>query len=164
MPILRYKVAELADSRLIAIEKATRRALILTPRPANGEHRLSRCGAASTLSGMLLSVKTPAACSGYQVELLPTGDALVRRVSVQGWDFTIKRQTRSSVPPPASARFAILDLLGGGLLLARPSGLYSLTSAPAPDGRYRTRIGAIITVSHSRNGDPDYDYPDDFAP
>ncbi len=164
MPALNYRVAELADSRLLAIDKATRLTLLLSPRPANGEHRLSRCGTVSARSGMLLSVSAPAACTGYQLELLPTGDARVRRVSVQGWDFTIKRQARSAAPPTASARFAILDLLGGGLLLARPSGFDSLTSAPAPDGRYRTRTGAILTVAHSRNGDPDYDYPDDFAP
>lgn len=163
MPILKYKVAELVDSRIIAIEKASKRALILTPRPASGEHRLSRCGAVNSLSGMLLSVRVPAACTGYRSELLPTGDARVRRLSVLGWDFTIKRETQSVAQLPAFARFAILDLLGGGLLLARPSGLFTLASAPAHDGFYRTRLGSAIPVRQG-NGDPDYDYPDDFAP
>jgi len=112
---------------------------------------------------MLLSVKVPAACTGHQVELLPSGDARVRRVSVHGWDFTIKRETRSAAPLPPSARFAILDLLGGGLLLARPSGLFSLTSAPAPDGLDRTRLGITVPVQRGY-AEPDYMLADDYAP
>jgi len=160
MPILKYRVAELADSRMLAIEIATGRALMLTPRPANGEYRLSRGGSLTVRAGRLVSLTPPAICTGYQVELLPGGDARVRRLTVRGWDFAVKSKITGPALLHTAEPFAILDLVSGGLLLARPSGLFGLTTL---DGVYRTRIGSGVPVS-SGIGGPIYQYADDFAP
>lgn len=160
----RYRIAELTDGRLLALDTKDPHAYLLTPKPANGTYRLSRSGSLSVRAGAIAGVQQPASCSGYRVERLPLGQVRVSRPAEPAWQLTI-----GGKPTGGQHRFAILDLQGGDLLLVTAGGASELGVAPALDGVYRQSGGGSITVrgggaSADTAGSPIFQYADDFAP
>ena len=158
----RYRIAKLIDGQLLAFDDQMRRTLLLMPRPANGSYRLARSGSLSVRRGMVTAVQQPASCTGYRIEQIALGKVRLSRPSEPGWQLTI------GSPGVDRHRFAILDLQGGSCLLVNSDGVEELAVVPAADGVYGQAGGRSITIRggapSASTGDPDYDYPDDFAP
>jgi hypothetical protein len=160
----RYRIAQLIDARLLALDTKAPNAYLLTPKSANGTYRLSRSGSLSVNSGTIAGVEQPASCGGYRVERLPLGQVRVSRPTEPAWQITVgSRQAGGQ-----KHRFAILDLQGGGLLLVTADGASELRVALAPDGTYRHTGGGVIAVrggtSAASGGDPVLQLAEDFAP
>ena len=171
MSIKRYKVALLRDGRLLAVEQAMARALLLTPAAADGEYRLSQSGSLTARAGLLVSVKAPAACAGYRIELQRSGAARVSRPTEPAWCFTIESRSGSSPGSPSRLeRFAILELRPSGYLLATSTGVSDLRVVTPSDGSYPTVGGITLTVRGGTvlpSGAKDmwfYELADDYAP
>ena len=158
----RYRIAKLVDGRLLAFDDQMRRTLLLMPKTANGSYRLARSGSLGVRGGVVTAVQQPANCTGYRIEQIAPGKIRLSRPSEPGWQLTI------GSPGVDRHRFAILDLQGGNCLLANSDGVQELQVVPAADGVYGQAGGRSITVRGgapaASTGDPDYDYPDDFAP
>ena len=170
MFVKRYRITELRDGRLLALDKTMAGALLLTPKPANGEYTLSRSGALQIRAGAIVSLKLPAESTGYRVEPLRGGGNRVVRIAEPAWELRLGGPGGGlSASHAVGARFAILDLKPRGYLLAKSDGIVELVAGTALNGRYPAIDGSTITVRNgttaaSTGGSPIYQYADDFAP
>lgn len=142
-----YSLAQLIDGRILACDRQSGTPVYmmqLRP-PQDGKYYPARSGTVDVRGGRVTGVTADAACTGGLVSDLGKSPGRHQQIG------------------------KIVDLKNQQLLLIRDQQAFILDVVPALDGTYAaTGVGAIQvrngTAAAAANGDPIFNWPDDFAP
>ncbi|MCM3872275.1 MAG: hypothetical protein ND895_16460 [Pyrinomonadaceae bacterium] len=157
-----YSLAPLADGRILAFDRNDHKPVyvVTKSRPANGIYSVTFGGALVVKDGVVTELTgAKVQSTAHTLSLDKQGNLLVKwRVRLPAGAGRHRGRVRS-----------VIDLKDGRLMLLEGNRIYQLKHRLAPDGEYRLpRIGSLSVrqgaLGPVPNGDPDYDYPDDFVP
>lgn len=157
-----YSLAPLADGRILAFDRRDHKPVYVMSKssPGNAIYTLTFGGALVVKDGVVTKL------TGAKVQ----STAHTLSLDKQG-DLVVKWRVRlpAGAGRPRGRGLSVIDLKDGRLMLMEGNRLYQLKHRLAPDGEYRLPGIGSLSVSNGalgpvRKGDPDYDYPEDFAP
>ncbi|MCM3872276.1 MAG: hypothetical protein ND895_16465 [Pyrinomonadaceae bacterium] len=158
-----YSLAPLADGRILAFDRRDHKPVyVMTKsRPANGTYTVTFGGALVVKDGVVTGVTGGRAQSTAFIVIFD------RPVLDVKW--RVRLPADKTIRADGKRTLSIIDLKDGRLMLLEGNRIYQLKIRLAPEGEYRLPGIGSLSVSKGalgpvRNGDPDYDYPEDFAP
>lgn len=156
-----YSLAPLADGRILAFDRNDHKPVyVVTRTPAiSGSYTLAFNGSVLVKDGVVIDL------SGANVQSTAHTLSLDRRGKL-----VVKWRVRlpAGAGRPLGAKLSMIDLKDGRLMLLEGNEIYQVKHRLAPDGEYRLPRTGSLSVKQGGvarlNDDPDYDYPEDFAP